>query len=66
MELIGIIFLLIIGFVILGISGWIFEFISCVIEFLFDGIGHLFSNTIGCLVWIFVIMFVLMCLATIL
>lgn len=55
MELIGIILLIVIGFVILGIGGWILEILSYIFDFLMTG----FFKSFGCLFWIFVILFVL-------
>ena len=63
MEVIGIIVLVIIGIVVLGIGGWILEGISWIIGVLFNGIGHLISNCFGCLFWIFIIFFGLVCLS---
>lgn len=63
MEVIGIIFLLIVGFIVLGVTGWIVKFIGLVVEFLFEGIGNLFQGCMGCLVWMFLIVFGIVCLS---
>lgn len=47
MEIIGIIFLVIILFILGGICGWVLKAIGYVIEFLFNGC----LNSLGCLFW---------------
>lgn len=59
MEEIGIIFLLIIGFVVLGLMGWGIKAFGWVFEFLKEG----FSSSIGCLFWLFMALLLLMGLA---
>lgn len=56
MELIGIIVLIIVGFVVLGIGGWIIEILGYVFDFLFEGC----LKSIGCLFWVFIIILILM------
>ena len=60
MELIGIIILVIIGFVILGIGGWFLEILGYIFEFLLEG----FFKSIGCLFWIIIILLFLMSLGS--
>ena len=56
MELIGLIFLGIILFVVLGVFGWLTSIFGVIIEWLFDGC----LNSIGCLFWIVLIILLLM------
>lgn len=48
---IGIIILVIIGFVVLGIGGWFLEIFGWIFEFLWQG----FVKSLGCLFWVFII-----------
>jgi len=56
MEAIGIIILAIFAFICLGILGWIFKALGYVFEFLLDGC----MEGIGCLVWVFIIIVILL------
>lgn len=56
MGLIGIIVLVIIGFVVLGVGGWILEILKYVFDFLWEG----FFKSLGCLFWVILILIVLM------
>ena len=51
MATIGIIFLVIIAFIVLGVFGWIIKGIGVILEFLIDGCLESF----GCLIWVFLI-----------
>lgn len=51
LTIIGIIVLVIIGFAVLGIGGWLLEILGYVFEFLWQG----FVKSLGCLFWIFII-----------
>ena len=55
MEIIGLFFLAIIAFVLLGICGWIFKAFGYVFEFLMDGCLESF----GCLIWVIIILVIL-------
>ena len=56
MELIGIIVLVIIGFVVLGVGGWLLKLLGYVFDFLLEG----FFKSIGCLFWVLIIVLILM------
>ena len=60
MEAIGIIILAIFAFICIGILGWIFKALGYVFEFLLDGC----MEGIGCLVWVFIIIVILIGLVT--
>ena len=51
LTIIGIIVLVIIGFVVLGIGGWLLEILRYVFEFLWQG----FVKSLCCLFWVFII-----------
>lgn len=55
MEIIGIIILLIISFVVFGLMGWGLKILGWVFDFLWEGC----STSIGCLFWIFIILFLI-------
>jgi hypothetical protein len=59
MEVIGIIFLLIILFVVFGLLGWVLKLGGFVFGFLKEG----FSSSLGCLVWIVIAIILLLGLA---
>lgn len=52
MEIIGIIILLVVGFVFFGLFGWILKIFGYIFDFLWEG----FEKSIGCLLWIILIM----------
>jgi hypothetical protein len=55
MEVIGIIILLVIAFIVLGLMGWGLKVLGWVFDFLWEGC----SNSIGCLFWVFIILFLI-------
>jgi hypothetical protein len=55
MELIGILILIIIGFVFFGILGWLLKILGYIFEFLLEG----FFKSLGCLFWVFIIFCIL-------
>jgi len=55
MEVIGIIILLVVGFVILGGLGIILNILGFIWNLLFSG----FTSVIGCLFWVFIIVVIL-------
>jgi hypothetical protein len=55
MELIGIIVLVIIGFVVLGVGGWLLKLLGYVFDFPLEG----FFKSIGCLFWVLIILLIL-------
>ena len=55
MELIGIIVLIIIGFLLLSAIGWVLKILGYIFEFLLKG----FFKSIGCLFWIIIIIIIL-------
>lgn len=55
MEVIGILFLGLLLFVLLGIGGWIIKLFGYIFEFLFNGI----LKSIGCLFWVIIIIVIL-------
>ena len=59
MEIVGIIVLLIIAFIVLGLLGWGLN-LELVFEFLWEGC----ANSIGCLLWVFIAIVMLLGLAT--
>jgi len=60
MGLIGIVILIIIGFVVLGVGGWILEILRYVVNFLWEG----FFKSLGCLFWVIIILVFLMSLGS--
>ena len=56
MGLIGIIVLVIIGFVVLGVGGWFLKLLGYVFNFLLEG----FFKSLGCLFWVILILIILM------
>ena len=56
---IGIIILLIVCFVAFGLLGWVLKALGVVFDFLQEGC----STSIGCLFWVFIILFLLIGLA---
>ena len=60
MEIVGIIVLLIIAFIVLGLLGWGLKVLELVFEFLWEGC----ANSIGCLLWVFIAIVMLLGLAT--
>lgn len=55
MEIIGIIIIVIIAFVVFGMLGWGLKALEWVFDFLQEGC----SNSIGCLFWVLIILFLL-------
>jgi hypothetical protein len=55
MELIGIIVLIIIGFLLLSAIGWVLKILGYIFELLLKG----FFKSIGCLFWIIIIIIIL-------
>jgi hypothetical protein len=55
MEIICIIILLIIAFVVFGLMGWGLKILGWVCDFLWEGC----STSIGCLFWVFIILFLI-------
>jgi len=58
MELIGILILVFIGFIIFGLGGWLLQIFEYIFEFLLEG----FFKSLGCLVWVIIIILFLYCL----
>lgn len=48
MEVVGIIFLIILAFVLLGLLGWVLKALGVVFDFLQEGC----STSIGCIFWV--------------
>lgn len=55
MEIVGIIFLGILIFIILGIGGWFIELFGYIFDFLLEGV----FKSIGCLFWLIIIIVIL-------
>lgn len=51
MEIIGIIILIIIGFVVFGLLGWVLKGFGVAFDFLWEGC----TTSFGCLFWVIVI-----------
>ena len=60
MEIIGIILLLIVAFVVFGLLGWMLKVGGYVFDFLKEGC----SSSLGCLVWVVIIIILLLGLAS--
>ena len=58
MEVIGIIVLIVIGFIFFGILGWILKGLGYIFDFLLEG----FFKSLGCLFWIAIIILILISL----
>ena len=58
MEVIGIIVLMVIGFIFFGILGWILKGFGYIFEFLLEG----FFKSLGCLFWVAIIILILISL----
>ena len=51
MGIISVILIVILGFIVLGLLGWIMKAFGFILELLLDGVGH----GLGCLCWIIAI-----------
>lgn len=58
MAIVGVIFIGIIAFVVLGLLGWVLKAFGFVFDFLWEGC----TTSFGCLFWVVVVFFVLMAL----
>lgn len=59
LTIIGIIVLIILAFVFFGLLGWVLKAFGWVLDFLMEGC----STSLGCLFWVFIIIFLLIGLA---
>ena len=58
MEIIGIIVLIVIGFIFFGLLGWVLKCLGYIFEFLLEG----FFKSLGCLFWVAIIILILISL----